>query len=244
MAGYIGMAFNIKDIVLIALLLFPALVHSSCVVLLHGLGRSESSMGVLEKRLIQEGYSVVNQGYPSREFPIEVLANKAIKPALLKCSSDTNISFVTHSLGGILVRQYLNEKQIPNLHRVVMLGPPNKGSEVVDKLNQVPGFNFVVGEAGLQLGTSNISVPNRLGKANFDVGIIAGTKSINLILSTLIPQRDDGKVSVENTKLDGMKDYLKIPVSHPFLMSDDKVIHQIIYYLREGKFERNIEADI
>ncbi len=232
------MVFGMRVLPLVVFLLLPALAHASCVVLLHGLARSENSMQALEQALIKEGYSVVNLGYPSREFPIEILANKAIEPALEKCPKDEDINFVTHSLGGILVRQYLSEKQIPNLSRVVMLGPPNKGSEVVDKLNQVPGFNFVVGEAGLQLGTSNVSVPNSLGKANFDVGIIAGTKSINWMLSLLIPQDDDGKVSVEKTKLEGMKDHMQLPVSHPFLMSNDSVIRQIIYFLREGRFQR------
>ena len=82
-----------------------------------------------------------------------------------------------------------------------MIGPPNKGSEVVGKLRDVPGFYFIHGEAGLELGTGETSVPNQLGQANFDLGIIAGTRSNNLILSGMIPGVDDGKVSVENTKL-------------------------------------------
>jgi hypothetical protein len=119
-----------------------------------------------------------------------------------------------------------------------MLGPPNKGSEVVDKLGNFPGFHFINGDAGMQLGTGEMSVPNKLGKANFDVGIIAGTRSINLILSMLIPSTDDGKISIERTKLEGMHDHLEMPVTHPFMMKNDDVIAQVIHYLKNGNFKR------
>ena len=60
-----------------------------------------------------------------------------------------------------------------------------------------------------------LSIPNSLGEANFDLGIIAGTRSINLILSSIIPSTDDGKVSVENTKLEGMNGHIEMAVTHP-----------------------------
>ena len=119
-----------------------------------------------------------------------------------------------------------------------MLGPPNKGSEVVDKLNNLPGFHFINGDAGLQLGTGELSIPNDLGPPNFNVGIIAGNKSINWILSSLIPGRDDGKASIESTKLKGMNDHIELSVTHPFMMKNKKVISQVIYYLENGEFER------
>ena len=119
-----------------------------------------------------------------------------------------------------------------------MLGPPNQGSEVVDKMANVPGFNFINGKAGMQLGTGLDSIPNALGDADFDVGTIAGTSSINLILSFLVPGEDDGKVSVENTKLKGMNDHLVMPVTHTFMMSNKNVISQTIYFLQNGKFNK------
>lgn len=213
--------------------------QASCVILLHGLARSDSSMEKLAYELSQAGFSIVNKNYPSREYPIERLAELAIEPALTKCSIDQPVNFVTHSLGGILVRQYLNQHSIDNLNRVVMLGPPNKGSEVVDKLGSVPGFHLINGDAGLQLGTSKMSVPNSLGEAHFDLGIIAGTRSINWILSSMIPSSDDGKVSIESTKLTGMNDHIEMPVTHPFMMKNDQVIAQVIHYLKNGVFERN-----
>ena len=181
---------------------------------------------------------VKNVNYASTRHSIEELAENAISPALADCAAGQVIHFVTHSLGGILVRQFLHRNRIENLGRVVMLGPPNKGSQVVDKLSDFPGFRFVHGDAGLELGTGATSVPNRLGNANFDLGIIAGTRSINLLLSFMIPGADDGKVSVENTKLEGMRDHLEMEVTHTFMMQNKKVIDQVIHYLQSGKFKR------
>ncbi|WP_444924655.1 esterase/lipase family protein [Microbulbifer sp. DLAB2-AF] len=219
----------------------PVNAHSACVILLHGLAKSDSSMTKLEQAISAAGYKTVNVDYPSTRFPIEELAGRAIAPALDHCAGQTEINFVTHSMGGILVRQYLSQVEIENLNRVVMLGPPNKGSEVVDKLGSFPGFEFAFGDAGLQLGTGELSIPNKLGSANFDVGIIAGTRSINLILSRLIPETDDGKVSVASTKLEGMNDHLEMPVTHVFMMKDKKVIAQVLHYLAHGSFARGTQ---
>jgi pimeloyl-ACP methyl ester carboxylesterase len=210
--------------------------QADSVILLHGLSRSDRSMRKLELALLEAGYSVHNVSYASTRKHIEQLAEEAIGPALKLCPAERKLHFVTHSLGGILVRQYLSHHEIENLGRVVMLGPPNKGSEVVDKLRDFPGFHFINGDAGLELGTGESSVPNRLGAANFDLGIIAGTRSINLLLSRMIAGVDDGKVSVENTKLEGMHDHLEMEVTHPFMMRNSKVIEQVIYYLENGRF--------
>ncbi|MDN3640262.1 alpha/beta hydrolase [Simiduia curdlanivorans] len=226
----------IKVITLLLVGMVPTLAQAACVILLHGLARSPSSMESLEQALTSEGFKAVNLGYPSRQFAIDELAELAITPALEHCAKEDDIHFVTHSLGGILVRQYLTEYKIDNLKYVVMLGPPNQGSEVVDKLEAVPGFHFINGDAGLQLGTGALSVPNSLGPANFNVGIIAGSKSINWILSALIPGTDDGKVAVERTTLEGMNDHVELPVTHPFMMNNDQVISEVIYYLKRGQF--------
>ena len=160
--------------------------QSDSVILLHGLARSDRSMNKLKQALLQKGYRVHNVSYASTRNNIGQLAEEAIGPALKLCPKEHKLHFVTHSLGGILVRQYLLHHEIENLGRVVMLGPPNKGSEVVDKLRDFPGFRFINGEAGLELGTGESSVPNQLGAAHFDLGIIAGTRSVNLILSLMI----------------------------------------------------------
>ncbi len=100
------MNFCQKLYFIIILVIFSTGTHASCVILLHGLARTSSSMDKLEKRLIEESYHVVNLGYLSREATIEVLARRAINPALMQCKSEQEINFVTHSMGGILVRHY------------------------------------------------------------------------------------------------------------------------------------------
>lgn len=215
-----------------------------CVILLHGLARTSKAMLPLSEQLHQQDFRVVNVDYPSREFPIETLAEKAIAPALASCRQypHSGIYFVTHSLGGILVRYYLAHQKIPELKRVVMLAPPNKGSQVTDNLKGFAPYNWLNGPAGDELGTDPKSVPNTLGAVDFDLGVIAGTQSINLLLSLYLPNPNDGKVSVENTKVEGMHDFISLPVSHPYIMEDKEAIAQTIYYLRHGQFLHSAPA--
>ena len=148
---------------------------SECVITLHGLLRGEGSMQPMADFLMQSGYQVVNLGYPSRDAPIAELAATVIPAALERCEGAERVHFVTHSLGGILVRHYLTDHNVPNLGRTVMLGPPNGGSEIVDKLGDLAVFEWLNGPAGQQLGTGPDSVPNQLGPVNYEVGVIAGT---------------------------------------------------------------------
>jgi len=227
-------------VLLLSGLLQPVVADN--VILLHGLARSSDSMVVLERALEQAGYCVANVDYDSREGDIETLAVEAIEPALVICPHAAQIHFVTHSMGGILLRQFLAYHEIDNLGRVVMLGPPNKGSEVVDKLREVPGFHFINGDAGLELGTGSENLPEQLGRAHFDLGIIAGNYTVNPILSGIIPGPDDGKVSVENTRLEGMNDHIEMEVTHTFMMRNDEVIEQVLHYLENGRFKRNTQG--
>lgn len=233
--------------------------HKQCVVLLHGLARTESSLKKMAKKLEAVHYQVVNYHYPSKQQTIQVLAKNEIPKAIAQCGEASRIHFVTHSMGGILVRQYFSNNTLDNMGRVVMLGPPNHGSEVIDTLQTIPSLHWINGPAGMQLGTgmgsdvnsdvspeissNRASVPNSLGAAPFDVGIIAGTRSINVLLSQIIPGTDDGKVSVKSTQLKGMKDHITLPVTHTFMMQNDDVIAQVIYFLREGYFLKNAGTD-
>lgn len=228
-----------------------ALTSTACgaqeeVILLHGLCRTSRSMTKMEHALVEAGFKVRNVDYPSRTAPVEKLADDAIGKAIADCEQNgaIKIDFVTHSLGGILVRSYLSRHKLPTLGRVVMLAPPNQGSEVVDKLGGWSLFKRINGIAGNELGTGKDSIPNRLGPANFPVGIIAGDRSINWINSFLIPGRDDGKVSIERTKLAGMSDHTVIHTSHPFIMRNRHAIRQTIRFLRDGTFDHSLESKL
>ncbi|MDJ0711720.1 MAG: alpha/beta fold hydrolase [Woeseiaceae bacterium] len=228
--------------ILIALLLLSlttAASASECVVLLHGLIRSSTAMNKMQRELDEAGFVTANIDYPSRDHTIEELADMAIPAGLEQCRGHDDVErihFVTHSLGGILVRQYLSTNEIPELGRVVMLGPPNQGSIAADDMAGVPGFEWLNGPAGRQLGKGDDSVPLKLGPATFEVGIIAGNRTIDPITSAVLENPDDGRVSVEDTKLEGMTDFVVVEHSHAFMMRMRKPIELTIKFLKTGAF--------
>lgn len=209
------------------------------VVMLHGLARSDASFNKMDKSLQEDGYETCNISYPSTKYPIETLLEKFVLPKVKRCIKGEykQVNFVTHSMGGIIVRYLATQKRPFNINRVVMLSPPNKGSEVVDTLGGLWLFKAINGPAGLQLSTRNDSLPNSLGKAEFELGIITGNRTINFILSAMIVGDDDGKVSVESAKLEGMKDFLVIKATHPFIMKNKIAIEQTKYFLKNTEFK-------
>ena len=215
---------------------------SECVVLLHGLGRTRRSMKKIERRLEDEGFTVWNRGYPSTSKTIKALAESRIPEAIAFCRrrNALKIHFVTHSLGGILVRMYLQENKLPDGSRIVMLGPPNSGSEVVDRFKNFSVFKWLCGPAGQELGTDLQSTPNRLRPVRADIGVIAGVKSYDPWFSAGIPGEDDGKVAVASTMLNEMNDFITVECAHGFIMNNREVIEQVVFYLQNGHF-RHLE---
>jgi triacylglycerol lipase len=215
------------------------------VVLLHGLGRTDLSMLRMESVLERQGYEVVNVGYASTQYSIEHIATEELGPAVEACCSETSgrVHFVTHSMGGIVLRHYLESHEVENLGRVVMLSPPNQGSEVADWVAENPILQRIVGPWPQELGTGPESVPNQLGPVDFELGIIAGNKTLNPLFSRLIPGADDGKVAVEATKVEGMTDFIVVPKTHTYIMMSDDVIAQVIHFLEHGTF-RHDDADM
>lgn len=211
-----------------------------CVVLLHGLGRTSASMEPLQEFLEAHGYAVANVDYPSRKHPIQALAPLAVEKGIGECQQGNRpaaIHFVTHSLGGILVRYYFSRHEHDALGRVVMLAPPNQGSNAADAFRHLPGFAWLNGPAGFQLGKGEGSVPLALGTPAFEFAVIAGNRTIDPLGSAVLDNPDDGKVSVSDTRLAGMRDFTIVAASHAFIMQNEDVFRLVAGFLAEGRFD-------
>ena len=241
--------------VILIFCIWPLCAAAGCVVLSHGLNRSELSFVVMQKILQRHGYEVVVQSYPSTEADLFVLAEQTLPRAFDACEADT-VHIVAHSMGAILVRIWLAQDRLDvpvdqagltgpaaqdrrvRLGRVVMLAPPNQGSEVVDVFGDMRFFSWLNGPVSQQLGTDGVAPV--LPQARYPLGVIAGSRSVNPLFSALIPGRDDGAVSVAATALKGMTDHITLPVIHSFLMNNPLVLYQVLWFLREGAFARDV----
>ena len=216
----------------------PPAERLESVILVHGLGRSSASLVVLRARLTAAGFRVVNFDYPSTREPMESLVD-SLATAVSSCCEEerTTVHFVTHSLGGVVVRGFLSRSEEPHRGRVVMLSPPNQGSELIDAFSPSPLLMSVVGPAGVRLGTDSTSYPLRLGPVRFPLGVIAGDRSLSRLGSWLIPGADDGMVGVDQTRVDGESDFLVVPATHTFIMNRPDVIAAVLSFLELGHFE-------
>jgi len=209
-----------------------------CVVLVHGLNRTALSMKPMEWFLKRHGYDVVNVTFPTRRCNVEELANRSLHGVISsRVPADaTRVHFVTHSLGGIVVRQYLADRKISNLGRVVMLAPPNNGSEIADGLRRFYLGRCFLGKSGCQMGTAPEDVPRRLGPVCFDLGIIMGDCSVNPLYRRTLPSPNDGTVSVESAKVAGMKSFLVTHSDHTFIIWRAQTFRQVFAFLQRGSF--------
>lgn len=232
---------GLLSIIFSGLILVPSICEASgrCVILLHGLLRSHYSMSKLARYLERHDYIVVNKDYPSSRKSIVEIANKEIPLMVNTCLEHhpDNIYFVTHSMGGVVLRQYLHDHPMSKHTRIVMLAPPNHGSRWADLLHHELLFRMITGPAGQELTTEQTSIPNRLDfSLPYQVGIIAGSFNFLPFAQLFFQEPSDGKVTVASTQLIKMNDFIVLPVSHTFIMTNSLVEEQILHFFEHAKF--------
>ena len=215
--------------------------RSSSIVLLHGLGRTRHSLWPVAREAMRRGYHVHNLGYPSRRESIEQLAERVgarVRALAEQAEHGGTVDVVTHSMGGIVLRAAVASGALPAacVRRVVMLAPPNHGSQLADRLRDYLVYRLALGPAGQQIGTDEESVPLRLPPPPFEVGIIAGRRSTNALFSRVLGAEGDGKVTVASAQLEGMRELVVVDRSHTFIMWAPDVLAHIFSFLERGRF--------
>jgi hypothetical protein len=203
------------------------------VILIHGMMRTGRSMRRTGVYLASHGYNIVNCSYESTKTVGEITGElfDALSPII---EASPKVHFVTHSLGGIILRNAFKGGVPSNMGNTVMFGPPNKGCQHIDNFSWLPFFSRIWGKPAKELGTSSKSMPNQLPPINFHCGVIAGTKKGKLGL--LLPGPNDGKVTVANTWTDGVAERLVLPLNHTFMMKNPVAMENAAHFLKHGKF--------
>ena len=207
------------------------------IVLLHGLGRSAANMLILRWRLEARGYRVCNIGYDTRVARLEDAIDEVYSEIVACREGAGPLHFVTHSLGGLVLRGLLGGRSIEGLGRAVMIAPPNGGSEIADRLARLGWFEPVMGALSTQLGTGLNDLPRRLPIPPIPFGVIAGDRWINPTGPLWLPAPHDGTVSVASTRLEGMQDHIVLPYTHTFIVNAGPVADQVDRFLRHGRLE-------
>lgn len=232
-----------QTIFLIIILYSGITMATECVVLLHGFARSSSSLKKINDRLTENGYKTININYPSRKYQIFQLAEQFIIPKIeneIKLCS--KVHFVGYSMGGIITRYILANYRPTNLGRVVLIGSPNNGTEIIQNFEKYKWFREIFGPAVLDLGINSEFLKTLPPIVNYETGVISGNFSINPITSLfLIKGADDGTVSVESTKIDGMKSHFIVNTTHYLLPYNDEVVEEVEYFIRNGNFRSEIK---
>jgi pimeloyl-ACP methyl ester carboxylesterase len=218
--------------------LSPVISNKQCVVLVHGLWRSGVAMNSIADDLNEFDYQTVSISYPSTSMSIPEIAERYLPPAIDECKQGgaEQIHLVSHSMGGIVVRQYLQNNHLPSGSKVVMLSPPNQGSELSEKFGNEGWYQQIVGPAGASLTKKESGIISTLRTIEEPVGIIAAYRNWSVWPSTWLPEPNDGTVSVASMMLDEMDDFVLINSGHAMIRFNDASQEQIRYFLSKGEF--------
>jgi hypothetical protein len=214
------------------------MVMHDYVVILHGIFRTKRHMRKLAAYVASQGYDVVNLNYPSTKYPLEELAEITWHNISAALKIDKPVHFVGYSMGGLLLRVMLGKYRPDYMGRVVHLATPNGGSEVADFLKNNWLYQKLYGPAGQQLITDQSAIAHLFNDIDYECGVIAGSMSVDPFCSYFICGQNDGKVSIERTKIDGMQDHIIIHSTHTWFPHNKEVQQQTVQFIREGMFKQ------
>jgi triacylglycerol lipase len=210
------------------------------VLLVHGLAETAAWMRPLSAALRLDGFRTYAMDYPSTTATIQELTDNYLHHEIEKLATAPTLHIVTHSMAAVMLRYYLQTRSIPNLGRIVMIAPGHAGSRMLTYLNRIPLYPAVMGPASLQSADDEkcfaCTLPDALDQ---DYGIIAGCVPLDPLAWFVIQEPNDGRVTVESTRLGGMRDHLVLPTSHDMILFDPIAITQTREFLRRGKFFRS-----
>lgn len=209
----------------------------STVVLLHGLWRGWRAMQPLARKLEQEGFSTLNIPYPSGRMAIPHLVSR-IRSQVERIATDQPIHFITHSLGGIIARSIFATDVPWNRGRMLMLAPPNHGSEIVDWTEKYPVLSQFLGPAGRALGSEGI--PHGLPPLPVDLeaAVIMGNRCSIPIFKKILGAENDGIVSAARGEISGLRGFSIINADHTFIQMHPEAIRLGLHFLKTGGWDR------
>ncbi|MEO2031531.1 MAG: alpha/beta fold hydrolase [Planctomycetaceae bacterium] len=206
------------------------------VILVHGLIRSARSFDRMAKTLNSEGCTVVRFDYPSTRDSIPASAD-CLAQVIRSLEGIDTIDLVVHSMGGVILRCYLRDFGDARIRRAVMLGVPNHGAKLADRLHTNPVYRAVYGPAGQQLTSEEEGLIADLPIPDCEFGIIAGGRGAVKGFNPLLNGDNDSTVTVRSARLKGATDFMLQPVIHSFLMSDQRCVTAVDTFLKHGRFD-------
>ena len=219
-------------------------MSGKAVILIHGIARSSKTMNPMARAMAQEGYNVVNFEYPSTRVTMSESAEYLHK-TISSLEGIEQIDFVCWSMGGLLVRSYLQnhaDDRDPRIHRMVMLGTPNHGAELANILRNNFAFKLIMGPAGQELVSDEGGTIAKLPVPDFEFAVIAGGRGTKNGWNPLIPGDDDATVSIECTRLVGAKDFMTVPALHSFIPSNEEAIAASKRFFETGALRESGET--
>ena len=220
-------------------------MEGKAIILLHGLFRSRTAMSALCKSINSaSNYTTFCMGYPTTRGCVDSHA-RSLDSVVRSLEGITEINFVAHSLGNLVVRNWLHnldqeQRTLPtgqSFGRMVMLAPPNRQPQIATKLIRGVVANFVAGPAAQELATGWEGLETKLATPKFEFGILAGGKGDDKGYNPLIPGDDDAVITVESTRLPGARDFRLLPVMHTFFMDNKRAQELTLRFLDHGHFE-------